>query len=69
MDKKLQKNIEKRHKEEQKQREANQKQRIKDMKKSQKYEEQVGLTPGKIDHEIEKKGEKLEKDNRKDIKN
>ena len=33
MDKKLQKNIEKRHKEEQKQREANQKQRIKDMKK------------------------------------
>ena len=34
MDKKLQKNIEKRHKEEQKQREANQKQRIKDMKNS-----------------------------------
>ena len=23
--------------------------------KTQKYEEQVGLTPGKIDHEIEKK--------------
>ena len=35
--------------------------------KNSKYEEQVGLTPGKIDHEIEKKA-KTRKDNRKDIK-
>ena len=38
------------------------------MKKSQKYEEKVGLTPGKLDDKTEKKGEKLEKDNRKDVK-
>ena len=31
------------------------KQRIKDMKKSQKYEEKVGLTPGKLDDKTEKK--------------
>ena len=29
--------------------------------------EKVGLTPGKLDATTEKKGEKLEKDNRKDI--
>ncbi len=40
----LQKNIEKRHKEEQKAR-KDEIQRIKDMKKSQKYEEKAGLTP------------------------
>ena len=39
MNKILQKNIEKRHKEEQKAREKNEIQRVKDMKKSQKYEE------------------------------
>ncbi len=41
MNKILQKNIEKRHKEEQKAREKNEIQRIKDMKKSQKYEEKA----------------------------
>ena len=37
------------------------------MKKTQKYQEKVGLTPGKLDDETEKKGEKLEKDNKKDV--
>lgn len=67
MDKILQKNIEKRHKQEDKLREENKKQRIKDMKKANKHMEKVGLTPGKLDATTEKKGEKLEKDNRKDI--
>ncbi|MCH8665811.1 hypothetical protein [Staphylococcus lugdunensis] len=68
MDKKLQKNIEQRHKEEAKAREKNEKQRIKDLKKTQKYQEKVGLTPGALDDETEKKGEKLAKDNKHDIK-
>ncbi len=57
MNKILQKNIEKRHKEEQKAREKNEIQRIKDMKKSQKYEVKAGLTPNKLDEKTEKKGE------------
>ena len=36
--------------------------------KNLKNTKKVGLTPGKIDHEIEKKA-KTRKDNRKDIKN
>lgn len=68
MNKKLQKNIEQRHKEEAKAREKNEKQRIKDLKKTQKYQEKVGLTPGALDDETEKKGEKLAKDNKHDIK-
>lgn len=64
MNKKLQKNIEQRHKEEEKEREKNEKQRIKDMKKTQKYQEKVGLTPGKLDDETEKKA----KNSRKIIK-
>ncbi|MFD3219563.1 hypothetical protein ACE3LZ_01005 [Staphylococcus saprophyticus] len=67
MNKILQKNIDKRHIEEEKARQENEKQRIKDMKKSNKHMEKVGLTPGKLDDETEKKGEKLEKDNRKDV--
>ena len=58
------KNIEQRHKEEEKEREKNEKQRIKDMKKTQKYQEKVGLTPGKLDDETEKKA----KNSRKIIK-
>ncbi|MBU0436887.1 hypothetical protein CW746_00505 [Staphylococcus succinus] len=68
LDKILQKNINKRHKEEEKVRQDNKKQRIKDMKKANKHMEKVGLTPGKLDDATEKKGEKLEKENRKDIK-
>ncbi|MCG7339778.1 hypothetical protein MHZ36_10780 [Staphylococcus sp. ACRSN] len=67
MDKLLQKNIDKRHKQEEKLREENKKQRIKDMKQANKHMEKIGLTPGKLDDETEKKGEKLEKNNRKDI--
>ncbi|PKI14600.1 hypothetical protein CW743_05160 [Staphylococcus shinii] len=67
MNKILQKNIDKRHKEEAIARQDNEKQRIKDMKKSNKHMEKVGLTPGKLDEETEKKGEKLEKENRKEI--
>ena len=36
------------------------------MKKTQKYQEKVGLTPGKLDDD-RKKGEKLEKDNKKTL--
>ena len=35
------------------------------MKKSQKYEEKVGLTPAKLDEKTEKKGDKLAEKNRK----
>ena len=37
------------------------------MKKSNKHMEKVGMTPGKLDKETEQKGEKLEKENRKEI--
>lgn len=67
LDKILQKQIDKRHKEEAKAREDNKKERIKNMKKSNKHMEKVGLTPGKLDDKTEKKGEKLAKDNSKDI--
>jgi len=63
MNKTLQKNIDKRHKEEDKSRQENEKQRIHSMKKSNKHMEKVGMTPGKLDEETEKKGEKLEKEN------